>query len=504
MLSKKAAGLIGLGATMTGAVGSQMTSAGLIDLMKKDQGKYQQHLEKEKFYKYRGATCNVVKTMCFMLPAEDIIDILDQLKKLLEGDDKSLTDEEKNSIISACAPGGKFSAVINLIERLLNNRKREQVKDAGSFYKGIIEHLLEKVKVRKTNRGEEKDFFVNADYFKRIFELKGEKEKEAASGTNSRYEKFSKVLDKVYEKILNNKTLTEQEIVELENYISSKGGGNEGFSGFLDSINLKKDDLLKSGLKNDAKDKVLNFLENIELREIREFYSSSIKGRKIILNEMGYQSNGDKAVSYGLAVGKVGASLGAHALAAKTGAVVGTATIPVPLLGTILGAAIGLTVSVSASFFIKTGITLAEENLNKSLDSVHLELNFKRDLLEILKDQGKKGVKNLVIGAVTEGVTGVSSDLVESVADSVGDYIGDVIGELSDNIGVGEVIGDKAGDLLAELANEKIEEKVKEIAEKKYDEIVGKNEETKSEKSQEEKEKFVENVLNSIKNATKI
>ena len=507
MLSKKAAGLIGLGATMTGAVGSQMTSASLIDLMKKDQGNYQQHLEKEKFYKYRSATYNLVKTMCFMLPAEDIIDVLDQLKKILEGDEKSLTDEEKKSVISACAPGGHFSAVINLIASLLNSRKREQFTDAGNFYKGIIEHLLEKVKVRKTKGSEEKDFFFNTGYFKRIFELKGEKDSADANETNARYEKSSKVLDEVYEKILDSKTLTEQEITELEKYIPSTAEGNKGFSEFLGSINLKKDDLLKGSLKDDVKDKVLNFLENIELREIIKFYSSSIKGRKIVLNEMGYQSTGDKAVSYGLAAGKVGANYATHALAAKAGAAVGTAAIPVPILGTAVGVAAGLAISVTASFLVKTGVSLVEENLNKSLDSVHLELNSKRDLLEILKDQGKKGVKNLVIGAVTEGVTGVSSDLVESVADSVGDYIGDVIGELSDNAELGKTIGDKVGDSLEELANEKIKEiekKVKEIVEKKYDEIVGKDKATRSDKYQEEKENFVENIFKTVKDKIKI
>lgn len=59
MLSKKAAGLIGLGATMTGAVGSQMTSASLYNLMnnEKEAEYHKENLIKNKEHFCRKKYC---------------------------------------------------------------------------------------------------------------------------------------------------------------------------------------------------------------------------------------------------------------------------------------------------------------------------------------------------------------------------------------------------------------------------------------------------------------
>ena len=397
---------------MTGAVGSQMTSAGLLDLMKKDSTNYTKHLTLETLNKYIGTTYNVAASMCSVLTdEEDAFNVLEQLKKSVSRDvNIKLTIEEKMSIAEAYTHVGKFYLITDFIYNSLNSKKQPD----EDFYKGIIRDLLEKTRVSKNKVSKEKDFFLNTDYFKEMFNLESEKDSKIAK----EYDESSKVLDKVYEKILNNKTLTRQDITDLKNCISSKKVNcDKIFSNLLSEIALKEDDLLKGGLKNDAKNKILNFLENLELGKIWKFYSSSIKGRKIALNELGYQSTGDKAVSYALTGGKFVINAAANALILTKIILAATATLfthggAAPLL---FGIAATGAATAATSTITGTGKSYIEENLNKSKDSVHPELNVQKSIFQIFKEEGKDGVKKAIASAMFSGLEDVATSVIDTI-----------------------------------------------------------------------------------------
>ena len=449
MLSKKAAGLVGLGATMTGAVGSQMTSASLIDLMKKDQGNYQQHLEKEKFHKYESATKNIIETMCRILPDnEDVVNVFERLKNSLSRDDNErLTDEEKKSLFSTWDEDDSvnFSFMRGWIQSVTNNAigsgKIKKDEDPELFYKGVITDLLEKVAVTKTKEkgSKEKVPFSRADYFGDIFQLSAY---EDILEYDKEYEELTKVLDTLYEKILNNKTVKEQDITEFEKSAPITTVTTD-LSRFLDHNNLK-DDLLKGSLKDDAKDKILKFIELVELRGIDVFYGKSTKGRKIVLNELGYQSTGDKAVSYALTGGKFAAKIAVNAFFITKVIVAATATLfthggAAPLL---FGLAATGVANAATSTITGTGRSYIEENLNKSKDSVHTELNVQKSLFKIFQEEGKDGVKKAIASAIFSGLEDVATsvidvidpDLINNISEKITNSVSDFFKEGLDKI----------------------------------------------------------------------
>ena len=233
--------------------------------------------------------------------------------------------------------------------------------------------------------------------FKRDLQKLKSKEKNFYLDGNTPFEKVLKI-DKYYEKILNGEGLTEDEFLTWEKEDPS----------FLKELDLKYDQVVKGGkLDKIVKEKLRTHLKNLEQKRVENYYSNTLNGRIVVLNDLGYKDivaeSGDllyKALEFGL--GKV---------ATKAVGTLAGGPITGFLVGTVADAAVDYIVEHLSNRF------------NKKHDTMHPELE--KEIKSMKERLGENLIKNIDKKLIGKPVS--------AVLDKVGVY--EFVGKISKEFG---------------------------------------------------------------------
>ncbi len=329
MISKKAAGLIGLGATMTGAIGSQMTSANLSDLLnKEEQQKYTYRIKQIRGY---AAALNI---------ANKIHDLITE-----KSDDNTQVIEISNIVLDSLRPkvlqmaeevmDGVFKKLISSeeIEEFVKNKLNvqdilkpnalvpEEQEDEYIKLRAEAKQLMDAMVDAELSTESKKDILESnllSLLFKYGYELTPENVDKilneynnylnsmfAKENTLSGLIELAKSAGVPYEYVINCLLETEITTGKGTTIFSKTPAYYELFSYEPSEENYRKiyEDSIGKARKNYKIDKEVFYIDKDDVAvaeegpEVKNYYEKSGRGRKLVLNELGYYSSNIELLS---------------------------------------------------------------------------------------------------------------------------------------------------------------------------------------------------------------